>query len=100
MRRATIYRKAAEHVAKHYPVGTCCAVYAVQHGGVDGFACLKLDSDEATIAYIRTMSASGTDCSDFTEDMFKTYGKGSEDAFNHRLLSLCFMAAMAEAGDV
>jgi hypothetical protein len=95
---AKVYRRAAEHVAEHHPIGSCCAVYAVQHGGVDGFDCWKLDQDRLTSSYIRTMSASATDSSAFTDDMHRAY-RSREKRLEHRLLSLLFMAAMVEAGD-
>lgn len=100
-RKVSIYLKAAASIARWPENGTCCAVFEIQHGRRnDGYSCDELDLDPVTSAYIDTMSEGGGS-SAYSDQMYRAYGwDATPEKTDHRILALCFMAAMVEAGDI
>jgi hypothetical protein len=92
--RANIYRKAAQIMeSRLVPVtdGSCCWALAVAKDS----EVVELVKDSDAIAMKRYFSAPRR-----FHDAYWMYGddEGS-DQNSHRILALCFMAAMVEAGD-
>lgn len=85
--RAKVYLKAAEYLAQGKSAFSCCAVdLAARHSPI------SQKWSKACDKYRRVFSQDNTDY--FYSHM---WDEGYE--FSQRLLALCFMAAMVEAGD-